>query len=296
MFTRNVLFTIYSVTVFLLFYASLKDLLGTPLTNDYYSHIVCVPLISAYLLYTKKKALFSRREYSILSGFALIIAGLCILAISRNGRDQFTAVSTLFLTSLSAITFWIGGLALCYGINALRIAAGPLLFLIFTMPVPSAVMKKIIFLLQSGSSAAAEVIFRLTGVPYVRDGFTFNLPKLSIEVAQQCSGIHSTIALLVTGWRRIILILSILPISIIKNGLRISVLSIGGVYIDESILRDSWLHRSGGILFFLIALSLMMLVLRMLKYTERTNSSEMQRYTTIRSGESDLKCTDCSKS
>jgi hypothetical protein len=41
------------------------------------------------------------------------------------------------------------------------------------------------------------------------------------------------------------------------------------VYVDTAILTDGILHRSGGILFFMIALFLLMPVLRLLRRSER---------------------------
>jgi len=282
MHTKNILFTIYSVAVFLLFYAALKALLGTPLKTEYYSHIACIPLISAYLVYTKRKAQSSGHDYSVVPGFTIIVAGLIIHAIRSYYEAHLTINSALTLVSLSAITCWIGGFALFFGLKSIRIAAAPLLFLILMIPVPSSAMEKTVYLLQAGSCETVEGIFKLIGVPHIRDGFVFYLPTLSIEVAQQCSGIRSTLALLITtalaaylfldrSWQRIILVLAVVPISIIKNGLRISVLSVMGVYFDESVLIDGWLHRSGGIVFFIIALLLISVVLWLLRITEKVH-------------------------
>ena len=51
-----------------------------------------------------------------------------------------------------------------------------------------------------------------------------------------------------------VLVCSILPITILKNGMRITTLSILAVYVDPSWITDSWLHSAGGIPFFIISL------------------------------------------
>jgi exosortase len=130
-----------------------------------------------------------------------------------------------------------------------------------------------------GSTEATYGFFKLTGVPVLREGFTFNLPGMSIEVAKQCSGIWSSIALFITsivagqlflrtGWKRVILVLSIFPITIFKNGLRIVTLSLLGTYVDPGIL-GSELHKSGGIPFFFVALMLLAPILFWLRKTEK---------------------------
>jgi exosortase len=139
-------------------------------------------------------------------------------------------------------------------------------------------VEKIILLLQMGSAEVAYGFFKLTGVRVLREGFTFNLSGINIEVAKQCSGIRSTIALfltsiiagqlfLQTGWRKIVLAMAIFPITIFKNGLRIVTLSLLGVYIDQRILFSE-LHKSGGIPFFVVALALLVAFLWVLRKSE----------------------------
>ena len=60
------------------------------------------------------------------------------------------------------------------------------------------------------------------------------------------------------------LILSVLPITIFKNALRILTLTLLGAYVDQRIL-DSVVHRAGGIPFFGLALLLFGCVLWVLR-------------------------------
>jgi hypothetical protein len=41
--------------------------------------------------------------------------------------------------------------------------------------------------------------FKLFGVPVFRQGFRFSLPGVEIEIAKECSGIRSSVALYNTG-------------------------------------------------------------------------------------------------
>jgi exosortase/archaeosortase family protein len=101
---------------------------------------------------------------------------------------------------------------------------------------------------------------------------------MDIEVAKECSGIRSSLSLIITallaghfflrtGWSRALLVLAIVPITILKNGFRIAMLSILGVYVDERILGSD-LHRKGGILFFIMALVLVWGVIALLRKSE----------------------------
>jgi exosortase/archaeosortase family protein len=66
---------------------------------------------------------------------------------------------------------------------------------------------------------------------------------------------------------KILLLLAALPLLIVKNGLRIVTLSVLAIYVDPGFLTGE-LHRQGGVVFFLIALGILGLVLRLLQNVE----------------------------
>jgi exosortase len=118
-----------------------------------------------------------------------------------------------------------------------------------------------------GKRHAAAGFFRITGVPYLRQGLVFLLPGVSIRVAEECSGIRSSLALLITTvlasylflrtpWRKLLLCAVVVPSAVLKKGLRIatlSTLSILAIYVDPGFLYGR-LHHEGGIVFFMLAL------------------------------------------
>ena len=63
--------------------------------------------------------------------------------------------------------------------------------------------------------------------------------------------------------------ISVFPITIVKNSLRIVTLSLLGVYVDRSFLGSSFLHTWGGIPFFLLALRVFAPVLGIVRMVER---------------------------
>jgi exosortase len=147
----------------------------------------------------------------------------------------------------------------------------PLLFLLFMVPIPELILGPIVRFLQAGSAEVSYWMFRSVGVPIFRDGFLFTLPGLTIEVAEQCSGIHSGISLflvailaghtfLKSGWRKLALVAAAVPITIAKNGLRIVTLGLVGAYVDRQVLSGP-LHKAGGIPFFGVALVMLAVAL-----------------------------------
>jgi exosortase len=171
-----------------------------------------------------------------------------------------------------------------FGTTAFRVGIFPLLFLFFVIPIPTILMDKFIYVLQVGSTWTTAMILSILGTPYHREGFVFQLQTVAIEVARQCSGIRSTMAMVITGFlaahlflrgngKKLILLLTILPITVFKNGIRIVVLTLLAVHIDARFLTDSFLHRSGGFLFYIPGLFVFGGILFLLRKMEKLRYS-----------------------
>jgi exosortase len=137
-------------------------------------------------------------------------------------------------------------------------------FLVFMVPLPGAAIDLCETQLQHASAVASEWLFLATGVAHIRDGQFFQLPGITIEVAQECSGFRSTLVLLIVSvvaarmfllstWRRLALVLVIIPLGILRNGFRIWVLAVLTVNVDSRVI-DSPLHHQGGPIFFVLSL------------------------------------------
>lgn len=272
LFRRHVWFAVLIVTTGVAFWDPLSSLARLAYDSDYYSHTVVVPLLAAYLVYRKRKEIFSGSHTSFRMGLPPLFAGLFFFVLEGLGWLPVGAQGRLTLSILSLVLLWMGEFALCYGRRSSLAALFPLLLLLLTVPMPIAAMYDFIHMIRVGSTEVASALFTIFGVPVFHQGFLFALPAVSIEVAKECSGIHSTMALfiltLVTGylflrpaWKRVLLLLFVFPIVSLTNGLRIATLALLSEYVDRNILNTS-LHREGGILFFLFALGLLLLLVR----------------------------------
>ena len=276
---RNLFFFFFFVLAFLMAYAPIKALYVSSSQSEYYSHIVLIPLVSIYLVFQKRKLIFGELRNDRIAGISLLLAGALLYFVGWGvggglNQNDFTAI-----IALAAVVVLNGGFILSYGLHAFKAALFPLLFLVFVVPIPSALMDNFIYVLQVGSTEFTNLLFMATGVPFLREGFVFHLPGMSVEVAKQCSGIRSSLALLITvilaghmflnaWWKKVLLAVLILPITMFKNGIRILILTLMGTYWDPRWLTESNLHRDGGIVFFLLALVLMAPILYWLRKGE----------------------------
>jgi exosortase len=275
---RLLVFAVFSIAVVGVFWDSFVELARLSRKEETYSHMPLIPLVSGYLLFVRRRSILATIRNGALFGVIGILLGVTLYLVPAFLGPELNPNDTLSVRILAAITIWIGGFVTLFGVQTFRAASFPLLFLLFLVPIPSFLLGAIVQFLQQASTEVANAVFVITGVPFVRDGFTFELPGITIMVAEQCSGIRSSISLfitgvlvahllLATGWRRFVLILSVIPITIFKNALRIITLSLLAAYVDKRIL-DSALHRAGGIPFFALALMFFGCILWILRRSE----------------------------
>jgi exosortase len=204
--------------------------------------------------------------------------GAGMLVAARWNGPPTASDDTLSIAVGALVVLWVGGFLLFYGPKAFRAALFPLLFLGFMIPIPSLVLDGAIWILRTGSTDAVGGLFSLTGTPYYREGFVFSLPNLVIEVAEECSGIRSSIALVITtliaghlcldkGWKKAVLVAVTLPLTIVKNGIRIVTLSLLAIHVDPGFLTGQ-LHHEGGFVFFLLTLAMLAPILGLLRGTQ----------------------------
>lgn len=277
---RTILFAAFSGVGAAVFWGALRELAVLSLDDPLYSYIILIPLFSIAIILLKRKDVFSQVKFAPAIGAAVVLTGLALLLVGTAfkqdlGDNDFLSLSTSGFV-LWAIGFFVG----LFGRQAFKKAMFPLLFLFFLVPVPAVVLDRCVRFLQLMTADAVDGIFGLIGLTYLRTGMVFQLPNVAIEVAEQCSGIRSSMSLVVattaagyvfleTGWRRFILVLAIIPITIFKNALRITTLTLMAAYVDPAWLTDSWLHRAGGKPFFFIALLLWSPILWLLWRSEK---------------------------
>lgn len=276
---RNLLFLLFNALMIMIFYAPLKTLFSSSWQESVYSHIMLIPFVSGYLLFSERKSVFTEVGYSSWHGSPVILIGALLYVIAKTFGASLNENDSMSLLIASTVIIWIGGFVLLYGRNAFMKARFSLLFLLLMVPVPSTILDKIVFLMQKLSADMANIFFMISGVPYYRTDLQFNFSQLTIEVAEQCSGIRSSIALFVasiltgylflkTTWRKVVLTLIVFPICIVRNGLRIAMLSLLGNYIDVNILSSS-LHKQGGIPLFVFSFVFLMIICWIMRRSEK---------------------------
>lgn len=259
----------------LLWVLPLGALARLALKSDIHSHVLLVPLVSGYVLWTERMKLpaagMPARVLAVLLG---------VLAIAAMALGQRLESSALLSARILGLVFAIQAVGAWFlGGSILRATSFAFGFLFFMVPLPGEVIVFCETKLQHASAVASEWLFLATGVAHIRDGQFFQLPGITIEVAQECSGFRSTLVLLIVSvvaarmfllspWRRLALVLVIVPLGILRNGFRIWVLAVLTVNVDPRVI-DSPLHHQGGPIFFAISLGPLFGFLWLLYRSER---------------------------
>jgi len=281
--THLVYFLISLLIGIVLFAPPLFQLASLSFGNELYTHIFLIPIAAALLLFLDRKAWLPTVDPAALPGFFMMAAALLLYGVGLFFKNAL-GVNDYLSVCLTAFWLWIVGSYVCFlGKKAIRKEAFPLLFLLFMIPIPTLLIDSFISFLQIGSAHAVQMLFDVIDFSYLREGVTFEVPGgFAISVAKECSGIRSSIALLITviflgkmflnsNWRRLVFVLCFIPITIFKNALRITTLTVMASKLDMSWLTNNWLHHSGGIVFYAISFGLFIPILWGLRKTESIN-------------------------
>jgi exosortase C (VPDSG-CTERM-specific) len=274
-------FGLYVLALCVCYSVALFDWVRFALSRDLYSHVLMIPAVAIYLGWARRKEMPARTTPCRVGATGLGTLGLASLAFYwyLRGRGQVLETSDYLAAVIFSFICWVGaGGFLILGKERLRLVAFPAVFLVFMVPFPEAIKVGFERFLQHASADVVQVLFSLSGTPVLREGLRFQLPGIRIEVAEECSGIRSTIVLFITSliaghlflrspWKRTALAAAVIPLGILRNAVRILVICLLCVHLDPSWI-DSELHHRGGPLFFLVSLGPLALLLFLLWRSE----------------------------
>jgi exosortase len=249
------------------------------LTGDAYTYILLILPLSFGLMFSRREESLDYIEPGWMVGAILLATGLLFRLQSGWNVFHLSTSTNLSLSVGGLVIFWIGSVIVCRGLNIFKAHLFPLCFLFLIVPMPDHALTWVTGFLQHKSAWAATILFRASGVPVARDGIMLSIPGLDIEVARECSSIRSSTMLFIvtltlaqlflrTSWRKTLLVLAVIPMSVAKNSVRIITIAELGTKVDQSFL-DGRLHHHGGIVFLGLALLGVVVLLWVLRKCEK---------------------------
>jgi exosortase len=276
--TRWAVLSVLWVAILIFWRLPVMAALNLGLRDERYGQIDAAPLLIVFLLFWERNRAFTAAASNIGAGISLVLLALCTY-FAFLARPSYTIEDIRFpLAVFLAVVAWMGAFICCFGLRSFRATWFPLCCLFLMIPVPPRLMNGLTAVLQHGSAAVSCQMLRLAGVPVFAEGMRMMLPGLQIDIAPECSGIHSFLALglvallggrlcLQFGWSQIGLVVCTIPIAIFKNAVRISVIAWLGAYVDRAVLNGNF-HHYGGLVFTPLAVAILVALLMTLKKSE----------------------------
>ena len=153
-------------------------------------------------------------------------------------------------------------------------------FLVFMFPLPQSINAVLALPLQSIAATSSRFLLQLTGMWVIQEG---NVIKLStahgmekLDVALACNGLRMLMTMAATviaaviviplpPWKRIVLLLSIVPVALVSNMSRI-VGTGWAYYVFEGAAARHWTHDWAGYMMMPLALALVGLELGVMSW------------------------------
>ena len=244
-----------------MYFDSLRFMVGQWGSDDY-SHGFFVPVISAFLIWQRRSALAAIGMQPSWWGPLVLLPGLLLYVIGDY--------ATLYIVLHLSLWLVLVGLVLSFiGLTGTKEIAFPLLYLLTAIPLPVFLYGALSSRLQLLSSALGVGCLQLVGVTAFREGNVIDLGPVQLQVVEACSGIRylfplTALALLCAYcfrdrmWKRVLLVLSALPISVFINGFRIGIVGIL-VELYGSQAAEGFFHLFEGGVLFMASLGLLVL-------------------------------------
>jgi exosortase B len=236
-----------------------------PWQTEQEGHGPLIMLAAAWLAWQQrgKLASVSLRPAPV-AGWIVLLGSLLLMVVTRSQNILMIEVAT-------QIPVLLGCLLLIGGWPLARIFAFPLTFLIFSVPPPGWLMDGFTVPLKAWISDLVTNFLYALDYPIAQNGVMIMIGPYELMVKDACSGMNSIFALSAIGifyvhefvdknWiRRLILIASIIPITIVANFLRVLALVLASYYMGVDRVEGLF-HDLTGIALFVFALALFFLL------------------------------------
>lgn len=222
-----------------------------------YSHGFLVPVISGWFLWQRKDELLAAPVKPANSGLAVLLFGMVMLVAGIAGTEFFTMRTSFIVVLTGIVLYW-------FGWEVLKVAALPLGFLVFMVPLPYIVYDAMAFPLKLFVAKFSVGALKEMGILVWRDGNIIQFPTLTLEVADACSGLRSLMSLLTLSvayaflflkplWTRLLIVLLVIPVAIFTNMLRVIVTGVLANSYGAGV-AEGFFHEFAGMAVFVLAM------------------------------------------
>jgi exosortase B len=230
-------------------------------TNTDEMHGPIILAVTLWATWSMRKSLFELTPEGNIVGWPVLFIGLLMYFVGRALDIMVLEVGSQLLV-VGACLLLLGGW------KAVRLAAFPLAFLLFLVPLPGNFVDSMTGTLKQVVSQVAEDLLYWVGYPIARSGVMLSIGPYQLLVADACSGLKSMFSLSAMGFlyvylkghkdfaRNAFLIALLLPIAFLANVIRVLVLILVTYHFGDA-AGQGFVHDAAGIVLFIAAILLL---------------------------------------
>lgn len=252
---------LYSGLLLALYWTTLTWLTLVDWAREDFTYSYLIPIIIVYLLWERRETIAAAEAMPSWKGLIPFLIGLTLFWLGELSGE--------FLSLY--ISLWLVVLGLCWlhlGWNKLKLLSFPFFIALTMFPLPIFLYGKVSFQLKLISSQLGVEMMRLYGMSAYREGNVIDLGFTQLQVVDACSGLRYIIPLIVLGillayffkasfWKRTVVVLSTVPLSIITNSLRIAITGI--LYeVWGAEVAEGFFHGFSGWFIFMFSLAVLL--------------------------------------
>ncbi len=245
-----------------LFYSTGVWLVTIDWPREDYNYCYLVPFIVLYLIWEKKEELSKKPAVPSWAGLFSLVLGILLFWIGELAGELYSLYLSSWLVSVGILWMHIGW-------PKLKIIGFASFMALAMFPLPVFVNTKLTSGLKLISSQLGVALIHLYGLTVYREGNIIDLGFTQLQVVDACSGLRYLFPLLIMGiliayfyggkfWKKVILVVSTVPLTIITNSLRIA--ATGVLYeIWGPAVAEDFFHGFSGWFIFMFGLAVLLL-------------------------------------
>ena len=252
--------TLVSLVLIFVYYDGLKEMVTWWNERPEYGHGFMIPFITAFFIWQKKDQLEQLEFNGSWLGVVLVVVGLLFFFVGT--------LSAIFVVIQYAFLIALFGLALSLtGVKAFKIILVPMVVLAFMIPLPNFFYNSLSSELQLISSQIGVAFIRIFDISVYLEGNVIDLGVFKLQVVEACNGLRYLFPLMTLGfisayfftgafWKKAVIFLSTIPITILMNSIRIGAIGVTVEYWGPE-MAEGFLHDFEGWVIFMACLGIL---------------------------------------
>lgn len=230
--------------------------------REEYSYGYLIPFITLFLVWQRRDVIENSAFTGSWAGIIVILLGWVLFVLG-------TLITFSTAVQVSMLIVLMGIMLSVMGWQAFRPVFVPVLFLAFMIPLPGFFLFNLSAQLQLISSSIGVDVIRLFGISVFLEGNVIDLGSYKLQVVEACSGLRYLFPLMSLAficayffkgamWKKAIIFLSSIPITVLMNSFRIGVIGVLVEYWGPA-QAEGFLHDFEGWVVFMSCLGIILL-------------------------------------